>query len=100
SIYSAGADKAMHVWKLASPAPTRNFNYGTTVDSVAFQPNGIFLAAGGHDGKIHFYDLVKNVQAKEVNAHIREINKNQVPHSVYALTFSSDGKQLLTGSLD
>jgi WD40 repeat protein len=100
TIYSGGADKAMHVWKLASPTPTRNFNYGTSVDSVAFQPNASVLAAAGHDGKIRFYDLVKNAQAKEVNAHIREVNKNQVPQPIYSLTFSSDGKQLLTSSYD
>jgi WD40 repeat protein len=100
TIYSGGADKAMHVWKLASPTPTRNFNYGTSVDSVAFQPNASILAAAGHDGKIRFYDLVKNAQAKEVNAHIREVNKNQVPQPIYSLTFSTDGKQLLTSSYD
>jgi WD40 repeat protein len=100
TIYSAGQDKAMHVWKLASPAPTRNFAYGTNVDAVAFQPNGTLLAGAGHDGKIRFYDLVKNVQVKEINAHIRLVQKNNVPQPVYSLTFSLDGKQLLSSSYD
>jgi WD40 repeat protein len=100
SIYSAGADKAMHVWKLASPAPTRNFAYGTAVDAVAFQPNGTLLGAAGHDGKVRFFDLVKNAQAKEISAHIRMVQKNNVPQPVYSLTFSPDGKQLLTSSYD
>ena len=47
----------MHVWKLASPVPTRNFNYGVNVDAVAFQPNSTILAASGHDGKIRLFDL-------------------------------------------
>jgi WD40 repeat protein len=100
SIYSAGQDKAMHVWKLASPAPTRNFAYGTAVDAVAFQPNSPLLAAAGHDGKVRFFDLVKNAQAKEINAHIRVVQKNNVAQPVYSLTFSPDGKQLLSSSYD
>jgi WD40 repeat protein len=100
SIYSAGQDKAMHVWKLASPVPTRNFAYGTNVDAVAFQPNGTLLAAAGHDGKVRFYDLVKNAQAKDINAHIREVQKQNVPQPIYSLTFSADGKQLLSASAD
>ena len=94
------ADKAVHVRKLASPAPTRNFAYGSTVDAVAFQPNGTLLAAAGHDGKVRFFDLVKNAQAKEISAHIRMVQKNNVPQPVYSLTFSPDGKQLLTSSYD
>jgi WD40 repeat protein len=100
SIYSAGQDKAMHVWKLASPVPTRNFAYGTIVDAVAFQPKGTLLAAAGHDGKVRFYDLVKNVQVKEITAHISIIQKNNVPQPIYSLTFSADGKQLLSSSYD
>ncbi len=100
SIYSAGQDKAMHVYKLASPVPTRNFPHPNNVDAVAFQPKGTILASAGHDGKVRFFDLVKNAQAKEINAHIRDVNKNQVPHPVYSLTFSPDGKQLLTSSFD
>jgi WD40 repeat protein len=100
TIYGAGQDKAMHVWKLASPVPTRNFAYGVSVDSLAFQPNSPTLAAAGHDGKIRFYDLVKNAQAKEVNAHIREVQKNNVPHPIYSLTFTPDGKQVLSSSYD
>ncbi len=100
SIYSAGQDRAMHVWKLASPAPTRNFNYGVNVDAVAFQPNSTTLAAAGHDGKIRLFDLVKNAQVKDIPAHIREMNKQQVPQPIYSLTFSADGKQLLSASYD
>jgi WD40 repeat protein len=100
SIYSAGQDKAMHVWKLASPVPTRNFAYGTTVDAVAFQPNGALLAAAGHDGKVRLYDLVKNVQAKEITAHITKKGNQNIAEPIYSLTFSADGKQLLTSSYD
>jgi WD40 repeat protein len=100
SIYSAGQDKAMHVWKLASPTPMRNFSIAANVDAVAFQPKGNVLFSAGHDGKIRQFDLVKNAQVKDINAHIREINKNQAPQPIYTLTFSPDGTKLLTSSYD
>ena len=100
SIYGAGQDKAMHVWKLASPVPTRNFNYGVNVDAVAFQPGSTILAGSGHDGKIRFFDLVKNAQVKDITAHVREMNKQQVPQPIYSLTFSADGKKMLSASYD
>src|SRR6185503_21316438 len=100
SIYSAGQDKAMHVWKLASPVPTRNFPHPNNVDAVAFQPNGTLLASGGHDGKVRLFDLVKNAQAKEIVAHITKKNNVDVIGPIYSLTFTPDGKQILTSSFD
>ena len=76
------------------------FNYGVNVDAVAFQPNGGLLAAAGHDGKVRFFDLVKNAQAKEIVAHISDVQKQKVPQPIYSLTFSADGKQVLTSSYD
>jgi WD40 repeat protein len=100
TIYSAGHDKAMHVWKLASPSPTRNFALGNNVDAVAFQPNGAMLAGAAHDGKVKLFDLVKNAQVKDITAHVSVVNKNNVPQPIYSLTFTPDGKQFLTSSFD
>jgi WD40 repeat protein len=96
TVYSAGLDSAIHVWKLASPTPTRNFPHPNNVDSVAFQPKGALLASGGHDGKVRLFDLVKNAQVKEITAHV---DKN-VQNTIYTVAFSADGQQLVTSSLD
>jgi WD40 repeat protein len=96
TIYTAGLDKAMHVWKLASPAPVRNFPHPNNVDAVAFQPKGTFLASGGHDGKVRLFDLVKGAQVKEITAHVEKNAGN----TIYSITFSADGKQLVTSSYD
>jgi WD40 repeat protein len=96
TVFTAGLDKAVHAWKLASPVPTRNFPHPNLIDAVAFQPNGTLLASGGHDGKVRLFDLVKNAQAKEITAHV---DKN-VGNTIYTIAFSADGKQLLTSSLD
>ncbi len=100
SIYSAGGDKALHVYRLASPAPTRNFPHPSVVDTVAFQPNGTLLASGGHDGKIRLYDLVKNALVKDITAHIKIVEKNNVPQPIYSIAFTPDGKQLLSCGYD
>jgi WD40 repeat protein len=96
TIYTAGLDKAIHVWKLASATPTRNFPHPNRVDSVAFQPKGTLLASGGADGKVRLFDLVKNALAKEITAHVDKTT----PNAIYSVTFSADGKQLLTSSFD
>jgi len=100
TIYSASNDKTMHVWKLASPSPTRNFALGNNVDAVAFQPGNAVLAGAAHDGKVKFFDLVKNAQVKDISAHISVVNKNNVPQPIYSLAFTPDGKQFLTSSFD
>jgi len=100
SIFSAGHDKAMHVWKLASPTPTRTFAHPNSVDAVAFQPATGLLASAAHDGKVKFFDLVKNAQVKDITAHTKVIDKNNQPQSIYALLFTPDGKQFLTCSQD
>jgi WD40 repeat protein len=97
TLYSAGLDKALHVWKLASPTPTRNFPHPNNVDAVAFQPKGTLLASGCHDGKVRFFDLVKNAQVKEITAHV---GPNNAQNTIYTVAFSPDGKQVITSSLD
>ncbi|MCI0640909.1 MAG: WD40 repeat domain-containing protein [Gemmataceae bacterium] len=95
TFYTAAANKAVHAWKLASPAPTQNYPHPNHVDAVAFQPNGTLLATGCHDGKIRIYDLVKKALAKEINAH-----PTQNATMIYTVVFTPDGKQLLSAGYD
>lgn len=95
TIFTAGANKAVHAWKLASPNPTRNFPHPNNVDAVAFQPNGVLFATGCHDGKVRIYDLVKGAVVKEINAH-----PGKDATMIYTIAFSPDGKQLVSGSYD
>ncbi len=65
-----------------------------------FSPTGQLLASAAHDGKLRLFDLVKNALAKDINAHISVVAKQNVPNPIYSLTFSPDGKQILTISYD
>ncbi|MFO0930377.1 MAG: WD40 repeat domain-containing protein [Gemmataceae bacterium] len=94
-FYSAGADRSVKSWKLASDAPLRTFNHPGTVNALAYSKDGALLATGGSDGKLRLFDLAKGAQLREVAAHA---TMNQT--AIYAVAFSPDGKQVLTAGVD
>jgi WD40 repeat protein len=99
TLFSGSLDKSVRAWKLASPTPTRNFPHPNIVDAVAFHPTLPQVATGGHDGKIRVFDLVKNAPLREINAHTGDPKQGKDPY-IYALSFSPDGKYLVSGSAD
>ena len=103
TLYTAGADKAVKAWKIASEAPTKTLQHPSLVDAVAFNNTGTQLATGCHDGKVRIWDVAKGQVIKEINAHpaMPAIPGQQPqPAPVYCVVWSADGKQILSGSLD
>ena len=97
TIWSASEGKALQAWKLASPAPVRNFAHPNNVDAIVFQPGTPMVFTGCHDGKIRMFDISKTALVKEINAHV-DAKGNGSP--IYTLLISPDGKKLLTSSFD
>jgi WD40 repeat protein len=64
--------------------------HSASVDSVAFSPDGRFLASSGKDGTIKLWDVSTGTELRTLTAH----------SSVDYLTFNPDGKTLASGSLD
>jgi WD40 repeat protein len=95
TLYSAGLDKSVKVWKVAADAPVKNFPHPNQVYCLAFHPTAPLLASGNFDGKVRFFDLVKGVQVREINAHPK-VNETMI----YAIAFSPDGKQLVSAGYD
>src|SRR5262249_46115207 len=56
---------------------------------------GTQLATGCHDGAVRLWDIAKNQQLRQINAHT-----TPGPAAVYAVAWSLDGKQVLSGSYD
>ncbi len=101
TLITTGTDKKFQTWKMPASTPTRNFGHPGVVHAVAFAPDGKMLATGCQDGKLRFFDLAKNNQAKEVNAFPAPATPpNSPPGAIYALTYTPDGKQVLIGGLD
>jgi WD40 repeat protein len=102
TLYSAGADKTIKQWKVASNAAVKSFQHPNFVDAVAFDNTGTRLATGCHDGKVRIWDVVKGQSIKEIAAHTMPAAPGQQPGpaAVYCVAWSADGKQILSGSLD
>jgi RNA polymerase sigma factor (sigma-70 family) len=61
------------------------------VQSVAFSPDGKWLAAGGNDSMVHFWDIASG----------REVRRSQAHQSaIQSIAFSPDGKVLASAGLD
>src|SRR5262249_8507351 len=65
------------------------------VDAVAFNPAGTQLATGCHDGAVRIFDVAKGQQLRQINAHTQP-----QPAPGYCVAWTSDGKQLVSRSLD
>ncbi|MCE9533392.1 MAG: hypothetical protein K8T89_20045 [Planctomycetes bacterium] len=97
ALYTAGGDKNIKQWRIASDSAVRNLVHPNLVDCVAFDPTGKMLATGCHDGILRIFDIEKNLQPpiKSINAHTLP-----QPNQIYSVLWSNDGKQLLTASYD
>lgn len=58
------------------------------VHSLAFSPNGRFLATGATDGRVLLWDIGHGLMVGELKGHT---------DTIYALKFSRDGEILATG---
>jgi WD40 repeat protein len=95
-LFTASADKSIKQWKVAANAATRNFQHPNLVDGVAWSPDGKLLATACHDGILRVFNNENPMAApKTINAHTQP-----QPAPIYSVTWTSDGKQLLTTSFD
>ena len=70
--------------------PMKSFKANGSVRSVAFSPDGKYLAAGSTD----YYARIYNLETGQ------EVKSFQANRSVYSVAFSPDGKYLASGSDD
>jgi WD40 repeat protein len=67
---------------------------------VAISPDGKFVAAGGHDGKLWLWDA-SGKKVFDVLAQSPPKGKEEVPPNVvHSLAFSPDGKEIALGGSD
>ncbi len=86
------------LWDAASGQPLEVFQKQTNwLHSIAFSPDGKFLASGGDDDTVSFWDIFSGQPLKE-----REPLKDRERNygKIYSMTFSPDGKLLATSGDD
>jgi WD40 repeat protein len=88
---TAGNDGTARLWKTAdASAAFPPWRYGNIVAATAFSPDGKLIALGGRGGTIQLRDTASGDIVKTWQAYDREM-------WVWSMSFTSDGKQLLTG---
>ena len=104
TLVSGDEHETIRLWDTATGKlkSVLNWQHGISTHSLAFSPNGRFLASGHYDGVKLWDNIVKPKQQTDDAIgdyqHILEIDEHK--DYVSKLAFSPDGKTLLTGSKD
>lgn len=98
-FFTAGEDKQVRRFRIASDVAVKNFQHPNLVDCVAFDDTGNVLATGCHDGVLRTWDIAKATPLKTINAHV-VTTPQQIQNPIYAVAWSPDHKQLFTSSYD
>jgi WD40 repeat protein/serine/threonine protein kinase len=81
-LASAGADRKVRLWNLATKEAKVFYGHSRRVQTVAFSPNGKRLVSAGRDAMVNVWD-------------VEEVNTLKIDSSVESLAFSPDGKALV-----
>jgi WD40 repeat protein len=89
---SAGFDKVLILWDVATAKEVRRFDGHTDlIDSAALSRDGRFALSGGADGTVRVWEVATGKE-------LRRFKGN--PGRVVSVAISPDGKRALTGSHD
>jgi WD40 repeat protein len=108
SLATGSDDSTVRLWRVADGAPLRTIDNGTHVDTVAFSPDGRWLASGGHPrgtiGEL-WHGLAGGGSEGPAVRVWRTSDAALVavlphPDDVIRLAFSPDGRTLLTSGED
>jgi len=89
-IASIERPSSARVWDAVTGAERLKVTHARSVNSVAFSPDGAWLATGSSDGTARIWDAVTATERLKVT-HARSVN---------SVAFSPDGAWLATGSSD
>ena len=90
--YLNSGDSSLKMWDLVTGSEIWTFSGHTGgVYSVAFSPDGKYIASGSNDHTIKLWDITKGKEVKTLSGH---------SNSVYSISYSPDGKYIASGSDD
>lgn len=83
---------AVQIWRVADGALVQNFSgYGAAVNSVAFSPDGQYVASGGQDRSVKVWQMASGTLVSTRFDHAQRVNE---------VAFSPNGQWLASGSDD
>lgn len=92
SAASAGEDRTIRLWDLASGEEKRRFEgHADEVTSLAFAPDGQHLLSGGRDRSVRWWDVRTGQEVRRFRGHTE---------GVRAVAISADGRLALSGGED
>jgi WD40 repeat protein len=92
SILSAGEDKTIYIWDVASGGEcAKIYGHSTSIKALAASPDGNFIASGDGQGIIKIWNLKTKQEKHSIKAHSQSVN---------SLGWSPDGKKLVSCSHD
>lgn len=89
-LLSASNDKTVRLWDIVTGKTLRTFEHADGVDSVAFSPDGSFLATAA--GRM--VTLWKTTETKQFRSY------GPLPGDLHSVAFSPDGKRIVAGGFD
>jgi WD40 repeat protein/predicted Ser/Thr protein kinase len=84
-------DSTINLWDAASGRAVRSFTGQSGNRSLAFSPDGRWLAVGRDDDKLELWDVASGQEVRTLAGHTG---------SVFSVAFSPDGRTLASGSVD
>lgn len=88
---SAGNDRVVRVWDLASGSAVGTLAHSHPVNAVAYSPNGRSLATAGVDGVVRLWDSSTGAQLQAFAT---------AGYSLFGLAYSPDGQRLAAAGKD
>lgn len=101
-LASASCDNMARIWEVATGKALHVLEgHRGFVNAIAFFPDGKRIVTGGEDGTMRVWDVATGEQLLEIQAHgVGNRQDGDRRKDVFALSFSPDGKRLVSGGRD
>jgi len=91
SVITAGQEKTLTYWDLRMADPVKSIDLDEEINSVSLSPDDRYLVTAGTGQVVKVYDVASTMQKSVGVGHSRAVQK---------LSFSPDGKQVISVGLD